>query len=174
VNSKALADVRRAIQLAKRASKWNLRGKPIQTSDNQLSDNWAMNTFPNLLRVFTARDCWMLRYEPHRRDPEKNAIFTALVCFARHGIPSTSLPLPPSPRCTPSESSGRPSRVQVKHDDADIIEKIGLLIYEDISLQYCGNGSRHGSGRLFNRMWLSEQEQVIMHQHAEMDRYLNR
>lgn len=162
------ADVRRAIQLAKRAKGGIFAEAYATLSDNQLSDNWAMNIFPNLHMSLHSEGLLMLRYEPHRSDPEKCYLYALVLALPGMDFDLYCPTRPDAPR----EASGRPSRVHVKHDDADVIEKIGLLIYEDIRNTRETQQGMKSAG--FRAMRLSEQEQVIMHQHAEMDRYLNR
>ena len=159
-------DVRRAIQLIKRAKDGIYADAYAQLSDNQLSDNWSMNIFPNLHTSIHSEGLLMLRYEPHRSDPEKCYLYALVLA-----LPGMDFDLycPVNPDA-PREASGRPSRVHVKHDDPDVLEKIGLLIYEDIRNTRETQQGMKSAG--FKGMRLSEQEQVMMHQHAEMDRYL--
>lgn len=161
-------DVRRAIQVIKRAKDGIYAEAYAKLSDNQLSDNWAMNIFPNLHMSIHGEGLLMLRYEPHRTDPEQ-CYLHALV-LALPGM-DFDLYCPTSPEA-PREVCGRPRRVHVKHDDPDVIDKVGLLIYEDIRNTRETQQGMKSAG--FTALRLSEQEQVIIHQHAEMDRYLSR
>lgn len=160
-------DVRRAIQLIKRAKDGIYAEAYAKLSDNQLSDNWSMNIFPNLHTSIHSEGLLMLRYEPHRTDPEKCYLYALVLALPGMGF---DLYCPTNPDAK-KEAHGRPSRVHVKHDDADVIEKVGLLIYEDIRNTRETQQGMKSAG--FKSLRLSEQEQVIMHQHAEMDRYLN-
>ena len=159
-------DVRRAIQNAKRASTGPESEIYDHLSDNQLSDNWAMNIFPNLHWSTHSEGMLMLRHEPHRTDPDKCYLHAVVLAYPGMNF---ELYAPAAPNAK-REKSGRPSRIRARHDDPDVLEVIGLLLYEDIrNTRETQQGMK---SRGFSRIRLSEHEQPIMHQHAEIDRYL--
>ena len=42
-----------------------------ELSDDQLSDVWQYNLFPNAILSFTPEHCWILRPRPHPTDPSR-------------------------------------------------------------------------------------------------------
>ncbi len=64
-------EIRRAIQLRKREI-GAARGYDYDRfSDEQLSDIWQFNLFPNIILSFTPESCWILRPRPHPTDPQQ-------------------------------------------------------------------------------------------------------
>jgi phenylpropionate dioxygenase-like ring-hydroxylating dioxygenase large terminal subunit len=159
--------VRRAIQIVKRAKEGIYSKAYSKLSDNQLSDNWAMNIFPNMHWSMHSEGLLMLRYEPHPTDPEKCYLYAMVLA-----LPGMEFELYcPVKSDANREYSGRPSRVYARHDDTDVEEVVGRLIYEDIRNTRESQQGMKSAG--FTALRLSEQEQVIMLQHAEIDRYLH-
>nr|WP_087572925.1 aromatic ring-hydroxylating dioxygenase subunit alpha [Sphingomonas sp. CDS-1] len=158
--------VRRSIQLAKRA----MTGRPAEIygtlTDNQLTDDWAMNIFPNMHWSIHAEGVLLLEYFPHPSDPEQCQLHIMVLGHAGMNFVNY---MPPSNDHVESE---RPQRVRVRHDDPDIIAIVTQLLWEDISLTaQVQRGMRSGA---FKAIRLSEHEQVIRHQHAHIRRYLDR
>ena len=159
-------EVRRSIQTAKRQKGGIFADAYARLSDNQLSDNWAMNIFPNLHISLHSEGLLILRYEPHRSDPDKCYLYATTLALPGMDF-DLYCPTDTNPK---REASGRPVRVHVKHDDPDVLDKIGLLIFEDIRNTRETQQGMKSDG--FQALRLSEQEQVIIHQHAEIARYL--
>ena len=64
-------DVREAIQRQKRKI-GRERGMDYSgLSDEQLSDVWQFNLFPNTILSFTPEHCWVMRPRPHANDPHR-------------------------------------------------------------------------------------------------------
>jgi phenylpropionate dioxygenase-like ring-hydroxylating dioxygenase large terminal subunit len=159
-------DVRRSIQLAKRAMNDARAEIYDRLSDNQLSDNWATNIFPNMHWSIHAEGLFMLRYEPHPSDPDKCVLYAMVLAY-----PGMDFNLyAPVDANAKRENSGRPSRIRARHDDPDVEKVVGRLTYEDIRNTREAQQGMKSKG--FNKIRLSEHEQPIMHQYAEIDRYL--
>lgn len=159
-------DVRRAIQVAKRTTPGPLADVFARLSDGQLSDDWAMNIFPNLHLSCHAEGVLTLRYYPHPTDPGRCQLHASVLGFTAQPFDDGFYPAP-----VPS-NEGRPPRVRVRHDDPDVAAAVGPLLCEDIATTV---GAQRGMGsKGFTAIRLSEHEQVIRHQYAEIDRYLNR
>jgi phenylpropionate dioxygenase-like ring-hydroxylating dioxygenase large terminal subunit len=157
--------VRRAVQEAKRAMGAPLSQIYDRLSDNQLTDNWALNLFPNMHIDLHAEGALSLRYFPHRSDPERCTLH--IMVLAHPGLPFTFY----LPDATEFEDNGRPKRLRIRHDDPNIREEIGQLLSEDI--RNTRETQRGFQSRGFKKMRLSEHEQPIMYQHATMDSYLD-
>ncbi|MET0546809.1 MAG: aromatic ring-hydroxylating dioxygenase subunit alpha [Caulobacterales bacterium] len=156
--------VRRAVQQGKRAMGGKAGEAYATLSDNQLTDDWAMNIFPNMHLSLHAEGGLMMRYYPHRSDPNRCSLH--IMTLAHPGLPFEAY-LPDAPK---KEANGRPSRVRVRHDDPHVIEAIGQLLYEDIRNTREAQFGLQSNG--FRKIRLSEHEQPIMFQNATMDRYL--
>jgi len=64
-------DVREALQQQKRKVGARKGMDYSGLTDNQLSDVWQYNIFPNIVLSFTPEHCWILRPRPHPTDPSK-------------------------------------------------------------------------------------------------------
>jgi hypothetical protein len=157
-------DVRRAVQQAKRAMGGPAAEAYRDLSDNQLTDDWAVNIFPNMHWSMHAEGVLVLRYFPHPNDVGRCALH--ITVLAHPGMPFQFY----LPDATEFEPSGRPKRLRVRHDDPDVKERIGQLMFEDIRNTRETQLGLQSQG--FRRMRLSEHEQPIMYQYATMDRYL--
>jgi phenylpropionate dioxygenase-like ring-hydroxylating dioxygenase large terminal subunit len=158
-------DVRRAVQRAKRRMGGQAAMAYQHLSDNQLTDDWAVNLFPNMHWSLHAEGALVMRYHPHVSDPNRCSLH--ILVLAHAGLPFNFY----LPEATEFEPSGRPKRIFVRHDDPDVKERIGQLLWEDI--RNTRETQRGLQSRGFGRMRLSEHEQAIMYQYATMDRYLN-
>lgn len=155
-------EVRRAVQIAKRAQGSVYDG----LSDNQLTDDWATNIFPNTHWSLHADGLLMLRYLPHPTDPD--ACTLSMMVLALPDVPFDMYPIARGPALP----SGRPQRIRVRHDDADLPATISQLIYEDIRNTRETQQGMKSKG--FGGLRLSDHEQILMHQHAEIERYVGR
>ena len=64
-------EIREAVQKRKREAGAELGYDYSGLSDDQLSDVWQYNLFPNTILSFTPEHCWILRPRPHASDPEQ-------------------------------------------------------------------------------------------------------
>jgi phenylpropionate dioxygenase-like ring-hydroxylating dioxygenase large terminal subunit len=158
--------VRRAMQLAKRAMKGRAAEVYGPLSDGQLTDDWAMNLFPNMHWSTHAEGMLMLQYLPHATYPERCQL--RIMVLGHRGMPFDSY----MPAANDRIELERPPRIHIRHSDPNIESVIGLLLWEDVRLT---NEVQKGlRSRGFGAMRLSEHEQVIRHQHAQLKRYLDR
>jgi phenylpropionate dioxygenase-like ring-hydroxylating dioxygenase large terminal subunit len=157
--------VRRAMQLAKRAMNGRAAAVYAPLSDGQLTDDWAMNLFPNMHWSTHAEGMLMLQYLPHATDPERCQL--RIVVLGHRGMPFDMY----MPAANDRVEVERPHRIHIRHDDPRIESMIGLLLWEDVRMT---NAVQRGlKSRAFKAMRLSEHEQVIRHQHAHLARYLD-
>ena len=157
-------DVRRAIQVAKRSNPGALEDVFDRLSDGQLSDDWAMNIFPNLHLSCHAEGVLTLRYYPHPTDPGRCQLHASVLGFKDQPFDDGFYP-------SPVVSDDKVLRIHVRHDDPDVIEAVGIVLGQDIPIAI---GTQRGMGsKGFSAIRLSEHEQVIRHQYAEIDRYLD-
>ena len=64
-------DIREAVQRRKREVGKDLGFDYSDFSDDQLSDVWQYNLFPNTILSFTPERCWILRPRPHPTEPQR-------------------------------------------------------------------------------------------------------
>jgi len=158
--------VRRAMQIAKRAMPGRAAEIYAPLADGQLTDDWAMNIFPNMHLSTHAEGALMLQYLPHATEPEH--CYLRIVVLGHRGMPFDSY----MPADNDRIEVERPTRIHIRHDDPALQSVIGQLLWEDVRLtNEVQSGLRSGG---FTAMRMSEHEQVIRHQHAQLRRYLDR
>jgi phenylpropionate dioxygenase-like ring-hydroxylating dioxygenase large terminal subunit len=160
-------EVRAAIQQVKRRpdNPWGLDYSRL--TDAQLTDSWTMNIFPNLQLIAQPEGFLMQRYIPDPKDPNKcRQHIMALAPKMKPGV------RPPAYLGVKEEADlgVRPARQRSSWEDPDLLDKIGLILWQDVSTtRQCQRGMR---SRGFDSVRFSEQEQRNLHQFAEIDRYL--
>ena len=128
-------------------------------SDDQLSDVWQVNLFPNTILSFTPEFCWILRPRPHATDPQK--------CYFDK-ITLTNIPTPPADQDTASVPHARPERDVFDHRQILSGEKsMTITIDQDIHLLGGVQAGMRSKG--FDKVWLSEDEIRIQHFHNALD-----
>lgn len=161
-----MEDVRPAIQKAKRKRAERLGIDYSMFSDNQLTDDWNYDIFPNIQMGMHPEGISMLYFRPHATDPRK-FIFDVIVLM--HPQHDTDI-LPPAYMGLPdgTDLSGR-EPVEIEHVDW---RKGGLgeLFDQDASL--FADVQKGMESASYEGAILSEQEQRIGHFHAELERYL--
>lgn len=161
-----MEEVRPAIQKAKRRRAERLGVDYSMFSDNQLTDDWNYDIFPNIQIGMHPEGISMLYFRPHPSDPRK-FIFDVIVLM--HPQEGGEI-LPPA-------YMGLPEGWDITGRQPCEIERIdwrqgglGELFDQDASLfAEVQEGLESTS---FNGAILSEQEKRIGHFHAELERYL--
>lgn len=161
------ADVRRAIQQAKRERSDRLGLEYERFTDGQLSDSWATGIFPNVQIGCHPEAVFLMRFIPHETDPE------------RFYYDTMTLMLPAEdPDYCPPDWMGLPEDTDVTGAVRPATEyytleedpQLGLVLSQDASLLPVvqqGMRSRGFSGQLWG-----EQEQRLRHFHVELERRL--
>jgi len=161
------ADVRRAIQRAKRQPD-NAYGIDYSGwTDNQLTDDWNPALFPNVTLNMHPEGVLLMRFRPHASDPERG-YYDVMVLARKLGKGMR----PPAYMGVDDHAdiSGktRPSRIRATMDNPQAGELLEQDFANFVSLQ---RGMRSlGLGGI---MRYSEQEQRIQQFHAELDLYLS-
>jgi carnitine monooxygenase subunit len=163
------ADVRRAIQLAKRARAQRLGLDYSRFVDGQLSDSWATGLFPNVQIGCHPEAAFLMRFLPHPTDPER-FYYDTMTLMLPVDDPDYRAPawmgLPEG-----TDISGR-TRPATEHYTIDQDPQLGLVLSQDAALLPVvqqGMRSRGFDGQLW-----SEQEQRLRHFHKELERRLAR
>ncbi len=128
-------------------------------SDDQLSDIWQFNLFPNVILSFTPEFCWILRPRPHATDPQKCSF---------DKITLTNIPTPSGESAHPSAAPTRPVRDVFDHRQILTGEKsMTITIDQDIHLLGGVQAGMRSKG--FDKVWLSDDEIRVQHFHNALD-----
>ena len=162
------ADVRAAIQQAKRERSDRLCLGYERFTDGQLSDSWATGIFPNVQIGCHPEAVFLMRFIPHDTDPERFWYDTMTLMFPVND-PNYSPPgwmgLPENTDVTGN------SRPETENFSIDEDPDLGLVLSQDANLLPSvqeGMRSKAFKGQLWG-----EQEQRLRHFHVELERRLN-
>jgi phenylpropionate dioxygenase-like ring-hydroxylating dioxygenase large terminal subunit len=171
-------EVREAVQKRKREVGHAKGFDYTPFSDDQLSDVWQYNLFPNVIFSFTPEHCWVMRPRPHPADPGQCYFDKlSLLLFADPEINANAAPIVGPGR--PEQQSGttlpsdyvRPARDTFDHHAIISGEKTMTdTIDQDIEL--LGGVQAGMASHGFNTVWLNDDEMRVQHFHNEMDRLL--
>lgn len=161
------ADVRHAIQQAKRERSERLGLGYERFTDGQLSDSWATGIFPNVQIGCHPEGVFLMRFLPHESDPQRfyyDTLTLVLPAEDPNYRPPAWMGLPEDTDMTGA------TRPDTEHYAIDEDPNLGLVLSQDASLLPIvqqGMGSRGFDGQLW-----SEQEQRLRHFHVELERRL--
>ena len=158
-------EIREAVQKRKREAGAELGYDYSGLSDDQLSDVWQYNLFPNTILSFTPEHCWILRPRPHASEPEQCWFDKiSLVRFRDSDLVGTTEAADPIPSWgargwlgeKPSDYV-RPERDAFEHQAILSGEKsMTITIDQDIELLGSVQAGMRSHG--FDRVLLSEDE----------------
>jgi len=161
------ADVRCAIQQAKRVRANRLGLDYSRFTDGQLSDSWATGIFPNVQIGCHPEAVFLMRFLPHPTDPQL-FYYDTMTLLRPVDDPNYAAPgwmgLPEG-----TDISGQ-SRPATEHYSLNEDPNLGLVLDQDAALLPSvqrGMRSRGFSGQLWG-----EQEQRLRHFHMELDKRL--
>ena len=162
------ADVRKAIQQAKRQRSDRLGLGYERFTDGQLSDSWATGIFPNVQIGCHPEAVFLMRFIPHDTDPQKFWYDTMTLMFPVEDpdyCPPAWMGLPEGTDVT---GETRPdTECYLQHEDPSL----GLVLSQDAAfLPSVQEGMR--SKAFEGQLW-GEQEQRLRHFHVELERRLN-
>ena len=166
-------DIRAAVQARKREI-GAARGFDYDGfSDEQLSDVWQYNLFPNAILSFSTEHLWILRPRPHRTDPNR-CLFDklSLVRFADPEIASDAQAVLGPGRDTLTASAFRPANYHRPERDAfdhvDVVEgrkDMTDTINQDVELLSNVQAGMRSAG--FSDIVLSHEELRVQHFHDQ-------
>ena len=161
------ADVRTAIQAAKRERSARLGLGYERFVDGQLSDSWATGVFPNVQMGCHPEAVFLMRFLPHPADPQR-FYYDTMTLMQPVDDPNYRAPawmgLPPE-----TDISGK-TRPETEHYTIDEDPALGLVLSQDADLLpkvQQGMRSRGFKGQLWG-----EQEQRLRHFHVELQKRL--
>jgi len=171
-------DVRRAVQKRKREVGLAHGYDYSPFSDDQLSDVWQYNLFPNAILSFTAEHLWILRPRPHPTDPEQ--CFFDKISLLLFADPSISENTGANNETDWSRKgfSGRkpadyvrPQRDVFEHTEViDGNKTMTITIDQDIEL--LGGVQAGMASRGFKRVLLGDEELRVQHFHNNLEALL--
>ena len=175
-----VVEVRRAIQLQKRAI-GRSRGMDYSAfNDDQLSDVWQYNIFPNSILSFTPEHCWLLRPRPHPTDASK-CLFDkiSLEMYADPKLAESAEEIRgPGHRQTRKTSAYLPDDYQrpkrdIFHYDAVIKGEKTMTDTIDQDVELLSGVQRGMQSSGFNQVYLNEDEMRVQHFHNRMNELIN-
>lgn len=135
--------------------------------DEQFTDAWGVNAFPNTLLAMNFEVVLLQRLQPHPKDPERY-FMTPIVLYRPGSVSGTGLPPYLSVPGMDLDPKSIPATRRYMIEDGF---QLGPLIEQDVDIiekTMLGVKSRGFKGPVWG-----EQEQRLRHFHAEYDRYMN-
>lgn len=170
-------EIREAVQRRKREIGSDMGLDYSAFADDQLTDVWQYNLFPNAILSFTPERCWVLRPRPHPSDPGQ-CYFDKWTLLR---FPDPKLRKEGAPSIVGSGSSSlqsalerpedhlRPQRDVFDHQAISRGEKsMTETIDQDIALLEGVQAGMASAG--FDSVWLNDDEMRLQHFHREWDR----
>lgn len=171
-------DVRKAVQERKRAAGNEMGIDYSGFSDDQLSDVWQYNLFPNIIFSFTPEHCWVMRPRPHPTDPQQCYFDKlSLLLFADPEINADATPIVGPGRPEPLSGTQlpadyvRPERDAFDHQAIISGEKT-MTITIDQDIELLGGVQVGMASHGFDTVWLNDDEMRVQHFHNELDRLI--
>lgn len=187
-------EIRRAVQVQRRNTAQAKGFDYDAFSDDQLSDVWQYNLFPNVILSFTPGHLWLMRVRPHANDPAK-CLFDklSLVMFADPEIAGqqpAALKMASASDATQESLDTRGSRrshlgvtgskpADYVRPDRDVFDYSAVIAGKktmtdtiDQDVELLGNVQAGMSSCAFETTWLNEDEMRVQHFHNEIDRCL--
>ncbi len=162
------ADVREAIQKAKRRRSERFGLGYERFTDGQLTDSWATGIFPNVQIGMHPEGIFLMRFMPHPTDPER-FFYDTMTMLRPVDDPNYTTPgWMGLPEGTDTSGDFRPDTEYVPMGEPP---NLGLVLDQDSELLPVvqkGIRSRGFEGAIWG-----EQEQRLRHFHKELDRYLD-
>jgi phenylpropionate dioxygenase-like ring-hydroxylating dioxygenase large terminal subunit len=168
-------DVRQAVQLRKREIGLERGFDYTAFTDEQLSDVWQYNLFPNAILSFTPEHLWILRPRPHPADPGRCEFDKlSLIRLPDASLTATPQALPGLAQVRAADGGRTPT--DGRRPDRDVFGYEEILsgartmtdtIDQDIEL--LGSVQAGMASRGFDTVWLSDDEMRIQHFHNTLD-----
>ena len=179
-------EVREAVQQRKREAGAANGVDYSGFSDEQLSDVWQYNLFPNVILSFTPEHCWVLRPRPHPSDPQQ-CYFDKLTLLklapkesSEHSSPAAGAVFGAGRGAAQSEASlavgGSGAAGGYARPERDLFDHLAIVsgaktmtdtIDQDIEL--LGGVQAGMASQGFDSVWLNDDEMRVQHFHDALD-----
>lgn len=168
-------DIRRAVQLEKRAIGKQAGFDYDAFDDNQLSDVWQYNLFPNVVLSFTPGHCWIMRARPHPDNPDRCQFDKfSLLRYADAQLVENPTEHTNQARHHVSMPGPLPARYQRPEHDVFHYSQVVAgektmtdTIDQDVELLSSVQAGMHSQG--FQSTWLNDDEMRVQHFHNQLD-----
>ncbi len=172
-----VSEIREAVQKRKREAGRSMGFNYDNLRDDQLSDVWQFNLFPNVILSFTPGHCWVMRPRPHPTNPAKCEFDKlSLVRFADPELIESAQDKGEARSHVQmagvvSSSYKRPERDVFSYDEVIAGNKTMTdTIDQDVEL--LGGVQAGMSSQAFETTYLNDDEMRVQHFHNEVDRKL--
>ena len=170
--------IRRAVQERKREVGRDMGFDYSAFTDDQLSDVWQYNLFPNIILSFTPEHCWMMRARPHPTDPQR-CLFDkwTLLKYADPSINAQSKGIQGPGRSAAQSATRldevykRPARDEFDHH-AIISGAKTMTDTIDQDIELLGGVQQGMASAGFTDVWLNDDEMRVQHFHNRLDTLL--
>ncbi len=162
-----VTDLRRAVQKRKREIGARLGYDYSGFTDDQLSDVWQYDLFPNVIMTIQPEELWIMRPRPHPTDPDRCFFDKWTLRAPVHGqAGGTDIALGTGDK--PAATSVRPTREEFDQDDV-IAGKYSMTITIDQDIHYLRQMQAGMHSRGFTRAFLNDDESRVQHFHDWLD-----
>lgn len=164
-------DIRVAVQQRKRELSGELGFDATDLSDEQLSDVWQYDIFPNTFMTIQAEELWIYGPRPHPTDPNKCYFdkWTLQLPLEVASDPERGFLL--NPRLSVSQTAERPERECFTREDV-LAGTHSLTITIDQDIEYLPDMQAGMHSRGFGHALLNQDEARIQHFHDWVDAWL--
>jgi phenylpropionate dioxygenase-like ring-hydroxylating dioxygenase large terminal subunit len=168
----AVAAIRGQVQLRKRALAEELSVDFSELSDEQLSDVWQYDIFPNTFMTIQAEELWVFGPRPHPTDPDQCLFDKWTLQLPVEQGTDAKRGLSLSPSLQTSQDAPRPEHDSFDHEAVIAGEKsLTITIDQDIFYLAGMQAGMHSAG--FDRARINQDEVRIQHFHDWVNYYLD-
>ena len=163
-------ELREAVQKQKRKVGEELGFSYAHFTDEQVSDIWQYDLFPNIVMTIKPEELWIMRPRPHPTDPNKCFFdkITLQIPAGEGADTSKGLMLVGDEQAKVTAPGGRPE--YQSFDQEDVIagrHTMTPTIDQDIHYLRDMQAGMHSAG--FSRAWMNEDESRVQHFHDWLD-----
>ena len=162
-----VTSLRTAVQRRKREVGPSLGYEYSRFTDEQLSDVWQYDLFPNVIMTVQAEELWVMRPRPHPTDPDK-CVFDkwTLRTPTKTAVAGSGLAL--GSDVVEVGASARPAREVFTQEDVDAGKhSLNITIDQDVHLLRYMQAGMHSRG--FRQAFLNDDESRVQHFHDWLD-----
>ena len=166
-----ITEVRSAVQARKRALGAELGFDYSGLSDEQVTDVWQYDLFPNTFMTVQAEEVWIYGPRPHPSDPDQCYFDKWTLQVPRERAVDSERGLALTPALCTSVDADRPDHESVTAQDV-IDGRHSLTMTIDQDIYYLADMQRGMHSRGFDHAVLNEDEIRVQHFHDWLDYYL--
>ncbi len=159
--------LRKAVQQHKRAIGPRLGYDYSAFTDDQLSDVWQYDLFPNVIMTIQTEELWVMRPRPHPSDPDR-CFFDKWTLRTPSSLAANGCSLALGADALTDDAVPRPERVVFTQEDVDTGKhSMNITIDQDIFLLRHMQAGMHSRG--FSQAFLNDDESRVQHFHDWLD-----